>query len=105
MEVILLLLVLFVIGGAGCGISALIRINRLQRELLASEARLRKLEKVLLRTFLTPWSYVASLLYHDFYWYPFVGFWRARRALRTRWGELFRNFEKRVLASLSKSEP
>ena len=66
---------------------------------------LRKLEKVLLRTFLTPWSYAASLLYHDVYWYPFVGFWRARRALRTRWGELFRNFEKRVLASLSKSEP
>lgn len=61
---------------------------------------LMKLEKLLLRTFIVPWSYAASLLYHDCFWYPFVGYWRARRALRTRWGELFRNFERRVLASL-----
>jgi uncharacterized protein (DUF362 family) len=58
---------------------------------------LHRLEKFLLRTVIAPWSYLASILYHDCYWYPFVGFWRARKALQTRWGDLFRNFEARVL--------
>jgi len=48
------------------------------------------LEKLLLRTVITPWSYLASILYHDVFWYPFVGYWRARKALRTPWGRLFK---------------
>jgi len=52
---------------------------------------LHRFETFLLRTVLAPWSYLASILYHDVLWYPLVGFWRARRALRaTRWGRLFR---------------
>lgn len=61
---------------------------------------LHRFENLLLRTVLTPWSYLASILYHDCFWYPFVGYWRARRALKTRWGELFRNFERRSLTAV-----
>ncbi|MEK7767673.1 MAG: hypothetical protein AAB368_15700, partial [bacterium] len=53
---------------------------------------LKRFEHLLLRTVITPWSYVASILYHDVFWYCCVGFWRARRARRTRWGRLFRTF-------------
>jgi len=46
-----------------------------------------------LKTFLAPWAYVASVLYHDFYWYPAH---RARvdAALGSEWGRLFANWEK-----------
>ncbi len=54
---------------------------------------LRFLEKLLLRTFLVPWSYAASILYHDFYWYPFIGRRRVRKALETDWGRLFRSYD------------
>ena len=50
---------------------------------------LKPLEKLLLRTVLTPWSYAASRLYHDVYWYNFVGKKRVREALKTKWGKLF----------------
>ncbi len=46
-----------------------------------------------LRTWLAPWAYLASILYHDFYWYPFVGRPRVRRALDSSWGRLFTDFE------------
>ena len=55
---------------------------------------LHRFEKLLLRTVIVPWSYLASILYHDVFWYPLVGFWRARRALKTKWGRLFRNWER-----------
>jgi hypothetical protein len=53
---------------------------------------LKCLEKLLLRTFLVPWSYVASILYHDCYWYPFVGRRRVKAALQTKWGKLFQRY-------------
>jgi uncharacterized protein (DUF362 family) len=53
---------------------------------------LKPLEKLLLRTVLAPWSYVASILYHDFYWYPCVGSGRAKDALQTKWGKLFQRY-------------
>jgi uncharacterized protein (DUF362 family) len=53
---------------------------------------LKPLEKLLLRTPLVPWSYVASRLYHDVYWYPFVGKKRVDEILRTEWGALFRDY-------------
>ena len=66
---------------------------------------LHRFEKFLLRTAIVPWSYLASILYHDCFWYPFVGFWRARGALKTRWGELFRNFEARLPPSGPQVDP
>jgi len=54
---------------------------------------LRPLEHFLLRTPLVPWSYAASNLYHNTYWYPFVGRPRVEWALQTEWGELFKSYE------------
>jgi len=53
---------------------------------------LKPLEKVLLRTIITPWSYLASIAYHDWYWYPFVGKKRVKRTKKTGWGILFDNY-------------
>jgi uncharacterized protein (DUF362 family) len=53
---------------------------------------LKPLEPLLLRTFITPWSYVASWLYHDVYWYPLIGRRRVKRALQTKWGKLFTSY-------------
>jgi hypothetical protein len=35
-----------------------------------------------------PWSFAASNIYHNWYWYPFVGKRRMERALRSEWGQL-----------------
>ncbi|NUN96495.1 MAG: DUF362 domain-containing protein [Candidatus Omnitrophica bacterium] len=46
-----------------------------------------------LKTWLAPWAYVASIAYHDYYWYPFVGKGRVDDALGSEWGRLFFNYE------------
>jgi uncharacterized protein (DUF362 family) len=46
-----------------------------------------------LKTWLAPWAYVASIAYHDYYWYPFVGKERVEEALFSEWGRLFFNYE------------
>ena len=53
---------------------------------------LKPFENVLLRSPLVPWSYFASNLYHNVYWYPFVGRPRVEAALDTKWGRLFRQY-------------
>ncbi len=53
---------------------------------------LKPLEKLLLRTAIAPWSYLASIIYHDLYWYFIVGRGRVRRAMSTRWGQLFQSY-------------
>jgi uncharacterized protein (DUF362 family) len=53
---------------------------------------LKPLEKPLLRSPLVPWSYFASNLYHNVYWYPFVGRPRVESALDTKWGRLFASY-------------
>ncbi len=53
---------------------------------------LKPLENFLLRTVLAPWSYVASILYHDYYWYPFIGSKRVKKMLKTQWGKLFEQY-------------
>jgi len=53
---------------------------------------LKPFEKLLLRTFLVPWSYLASRLYHDVYWYNVIGRRRVKRALETKWGKLFQSY-------------
>jgi hypothetical protein len=39
-----------------------------------------------------PWSYAASRLYHDVFWYPFIGRPRVAAMMRTAWGKLFREY-------------
>lgn len=53
---------------------------------------LKPLEKILLRSFITPWSYLASVIFHDWLWHPLVGRRRTKKILRTEWGELFRRY-------------
>ena len=53
---------------------------------------LKPFEHLLLRTPLVPWSYLASNLYHNVYWYPFVGRKRVEAALETKWGRLFKSY-------------
>jgi len=53
---------------------------------------LKPLENLLLRSPLVPWSYFASNLYHNVYWYPFVGRQRVQAALATKWGQLFKEY-------------
>ena len=45
-----------------------------------------------LKTVLAPWSYVASVLYHDAYWYP-RNQKRVFEILQSSWGRLFANWE------------
>ena len=47
-----------------------------------------------LKTVLAPWSYLASVIYHDSFWYPFLGKKKMAEALESNWGHLFRNWEK-----------
>lgn len=56
--------------------------------------RLKKPLEWSLKTWLAPWSYAASIVYHDWYWYPFVGRARVNAALQSEWGRLFQNWEQ-----------
>jgi hypothetical protein len=53
---------------------------------------LKPFERLLLQSFLAPCSYAASRLYHDAYWYPFVGKKRVREIQHTPWGQLFEKY-------------
>jgi hypothetical protein len=53
---------------------------------------LRPFERALLHSPLVPWAYAASRLYHDAFWYPFVGRRRAEGVLGTDWGRLFKRY-------------
>jgi len=53
---------------------------------------LKPLETFLLRTVLAPWSYLASVIYHDVYWYNVIGRRRVRQAMQGKWGQLFQKY-------------
>lgn len=53
---------------------------------------LKPLENLLLRTFLAPWSYVASKLYHDVLWYNIIGHRRVKEMMNSPWGKLFQSY-------------
>jgi len=55
---------------------------------------LKPLENMLLRTRIAPWSYYASRLYHDLYWYRCTGKGRIKEALKTDWGKLFESYPR-----------
>jgi hypothetical protein len=45
-----------------------------------------------LKTWMAPWAYVASVAYHDLFWYPRYGIERVNAALNSEWGRLFANW-------------
>lgn len=55
--------------------------------------RLKKPIEWSLKTVLAPWAYIASVLYHDSFWYPMRGKAAMREVLASDWGRLFRNWE------------
>jgi uncharacterized protein (DUF362 family) len=46
-----------------------------------------------LKTVLAPWAYIASVAYHDSFWYPLNAKATMQRCLDSEWGRLFRNWE------------
>lgn len=46
-----------------------------------------------LKTWLAPWAYVASVLYHDCFWYPLYAKSKIRKVMHSPWGRLFSNWE------------
>jgi uncharacterized protein (DUF362 family) len=46
-----------------------------------------------LKTILAPWAYLASVLYHDSFWYPVKAKQMMKEVLKSEWGRLFRNWE------------
>ncbi|MDI9433631.1 MAG: DUF362 domain-containing protein [Planctomycetota bacterium] len=47
-----------------------------------------------LKTVLAPWSYLASVLYHDSFWYSFKAKRVMNRIASSDWARLFQNWEK-----------
>ncbi len=47
-----------------------------------------------LKTWLAPWSYVASVAYHDGFWYPRYAKTKMEPAMMSPWGRLFANWGK-----------
>ena len=45
-----------------------------------------------LKTVLAPWAYVASVLYHDSFWYPTLARKRMVEVMESPWGRLFRGW-------------
>ena len=51
-----------------------------------------------LKTILAPWSYIASVTYHDLFWYP-THMRRVKKILGSEWGRLFANWEEKAIRS------
>ncbi len=73
--------------------------NFVQEDTFASKGQkliyhgwLKAVEQPLLRSPSVPWSYFASNFYHNVYWYPYKGRPRVEAALKTKWGQLFREY-------------
>ena len=54
---------------------------------------LRKPVEWSLKTFLAPWAYIASVVYHDSLWYPLKAKSQMEQVLASPWGRLFENWE------------
>ncbi len=46
-----------------------------------------------LKTVLAPWAYIASVVYHDSFWYPLNADRNMHDALNSPWGRLFQNWD------------
>ncbi len=53
---------------------------------------LKSCEKLLLRSWVVPWSYLASNLYYNLFWFNIHGRKRVEAAMKTPWGKLFRTY-------------
>ena len=53
---------------------------------------LKPLERLLLRSPIVPWAFLASNLYHNQYWLRLIGRRRVNAAMKTGWGRLFQSY-------------
>jgi uncharacterized protein (DUF362 family) len=53
---------------------------------------LKPLEKLLLRSPIVPWSYAASRMYHDAFWFPVHGKRCVQCFMNSGWGKLFQQY-------------
>jgi uncharacterized protein (DUF362 family) len=60
---------------------------------------LRKPVEWSLKTVLAPWAYMASVIYHDSFWYPMLAEQHMKGVLDSPWGRLFENWEQVAPAS------
>lgn len=51
-----------------------------------------KLERILLQTFIAPWSYLASKAYFDLFWYRAIGKKRLNEFFRSPWGKVYKEY-------------
>jgi len=58
-----------------------------------------------LKTWLAPWSYIASVVYHDLFWYPIYAKKQLKNIMKSPWGRLFANWEKIVPDDAGKGYP
>ena len=49
-----------------------------------------------LKTVIAPWAYIASVVYHDSFWYPKNADRAMAQVLKSDWGRLFQNWERVV---------
>jgi len=82
------------IGGDDFGFTGTANTSTSRGQKLIYQGPLKPLEKILLRTVIAPWSYIASRPYHDAYWYPFVDRRRVAQVLATLWGKFFKSYPK-----------
>ncbi len=47
-----------------------------------------------LKTWLAPWAYLASVAYHDSFWYPMKAKAKVAKVMASDWGKLFANWEQ-----------
>jgi uncharacterized protein (DUF362 family) len=47
-----------------------------------------------LKSRIAPWAYLASVIYHDAYWYPRFAARQMKTVLESPWGRLFQNWER-----------
>jgi hypothetical protein len=41
---------------------------------------------------MAPWAYIASVIYHDMFWYPRLSKTKMGQCLSSDWGRLFQNW-------------
>ena len=54
---------------------------------------LKPFEGLLLRSFISPWAYTASNIYHNGIWRPLIGKRRISKSMKTKWGKYFSNYQ------------
>ena len=58
-----------------------------------------------LKTVLAPWAYIASVMYHDSFWYPMHADRMMKDVLSSDWGRLFQNWDTASTKATSDGYP